>query len=377
MKMHTNTSSIDATIEKVDEFMGKILHIMQKKTTIAENQRKIALLRISQMFLQKSLALNHTELHKLTRSVSGLLTCPDTDNDMKHQVSISPSCEFTSSSSATSESLASIIENEFDDLAVLLFEEANKFVAEERKKHAAMQERLEALSKQLEMRTPDSCQNIAISFNDLPVERHRLLKSVDELEMNEKIFIDGYFLTDFQECLAKYSGCKNDELETVLMSPFCRRIYHMLIEPSISQFRACTKSASTRKKLLECMQNDEIVILHASLNSASNAMCLERTQVTKCYVCGYERTCEFSLSASPMDIQQQPIDRFCKEKLESIVAFYRFIRETMVARTQQPLLTLYRTLIKHLHQLSNCIVQGAVLSTSIEDLHYPNIEILN
>ena len=390
MPNSTRKTSLDATILKVDEFMSNILQIMEKKSTHYQTQRKIALLKISQMFLRKSLLSPHMET--LTTSTSQL-GCKSEGNNLHLDgttaatvVQASPSNDalmMMERSLDGAKSTSSIIEEEFDDLSVLLFEEANKFVVEERKKRQMLQEQFDSLQMQLKVVEVNSCENIYNSYVSIRNEQNGTFKQLIEMQENERIFIDGNLLAEFQEFLGKCGTVDNNEgvesrlfSDKLIQSLFCKRIQVQLIDVIIGQFKAVAKSTSQKKRFLEQIQSKKFSISHRKKEPEDDGRIAEAF-FQQCHLCGCERNCEFNLSIDAFEIHHQPIDRFCKHKLKSIEEFYAFLRDCFNSKPFQPLLVIYRKLVQHLHNLSSCILVGVVTSTDLEDTHYPNIEILN
>ena len=276
MPNSTRKTSLDATILKVDEFMSNILQIMEKKSTHYQTQRKIALLKISQMFLRKSLLSPHMET--LTTSTSQL-GCKSEGNNLHLDgttaatvVQASPSNDalmMMERSLDGAKSTSSIIEEEFDDLSVLLFEEANKFVVEERKKRQMLQEQFDSLQMQLKVVEVNSCENIYNSYVSIRNEQNGTFKQVIEMQENERIFIDGNLLAEFQEFLGKCGTVDNNEgvesrlfSDKLIQSLFCKRIQVQLIDVIIGQFKAVAKSTSQKKRFLEQIQSKKFSISH-------------------------------------------------------------------------------------------------------------------
>lgn len=375
-------TSIDCAIEKVVEFTQKIVNIMEKKPKEKHSMKKLAFLKIARMFLQKSL-VDDCPLKK-NSTINPAVVSGQVEKSSLHQFpSLCPSkldfgegnniaannCEASSASSHSFHGNASersamydCIEAEIDELASLLFEEANKFVYEERVKQAQLTKELE------ELKLATAKQPLSMSFTDFVLESKAgcIFKSLSSLQLNERVLIDGMFLGDFQESIAKAKT--EGGVHYLMQTDFFKRIYHAIVEPNLMHFRAF-KSALARKKLLEACQLGTFFHDRIPPNPA-----LPIAQ--KCMLCCTERVCEFSLTLSALDLHEAHADRFCLHRLQILTDYYAFLVRISNEHTQ-PLLILYRTLVHHLHRMSTAIFQGVVLTTASEDSSYPSIDIVH
>lgn len=446
--MHsTKNEGLDYALLKVNIFLEKIEQLLIQNVSdgnLDEIRKQLLYVKISKSILhrarhesrslesslQSSQHIIQSEADRALLSSSLCLQLPSgSTHQSQHEASNE---EIFSREGSLNPSLKGVlpsslpgIESEIEELAVMLFEEANLLVIEERKKQLYLQSQIAELQYKIyqmptgQDRPVDSTHPIekpdnfnqflltSVDFEEFRQENKPIFKSFSGLVMNEKIFIDGIFLSEFQdflnsekECLSHSNFLKDKKVwgdssslwnssskeEKRLMicflnRPFVKKIIQNLIEPILSTFKSYKHSqhAVSKKKWIEILMKSDVTFEKKMSN-----FCLSSPKgdtVDKCFVCGYERNCEFLMAFSE-DVNDTnsvpfPVDRFCREKILSITKMLYFLYTECQKSTSQSLITLFRTLIRHMHQLSTCLIGGAVVSQNDFDSNSPDIDIIN
>lgn len=234
------------------------------------------------------------------------------------------------------------IERELAELSKNLLEEANGMVAIEQKERQELEKQSSQVRSQLELVQ----QELATEQQQLKEIREKMMQStesemVEDVEQDNQV--DDMIMNEFKDFVATSPSTPLKKLHTI---PFLRNCLAEDIEPCL-RFHPTSRMSS--KKLVDAMASNScfIEVMPGGFSeeqhtqrlttdqplriSASRSMIWEmltsanETTATSCMACGRTATLTHRFRISFFD-DWACIDRYCRDRLMTVCAFYQFVR---------------------------------------------------